>query len=67
MNISREGVNGNLRLSFGDDVANYTVSRLNPVAEASNLMLLAEAVASLQGETLTDLISRSEFRLVPEQ
>ena len=66
MTILREGVNGNLRLSFGDDVANYTVSRLNPVAEADSLILLAEAVATLQGETLTDLVNRSEFRLFPE-
>ena len=66
LTISREGVNGNLRLSFGEDVANYTVSRLNPNAEAGSLLLLAEAVATLQGEALTDLVSRSEFRLFPE-
>jgi len=65
LTVSREGVNSNIRLSF-DDVANYTVSRLNPNAEAGSLLSLAEAVATLQGETPTDLISRSEFRLIPE-
>jgi len=66
LTVSREGVNSNIRLSFGEDVANYSVSRLNPNAEAGSLLLLAEAVATLQGETPTDLISRSEFRLIPE-
>jgi len=66
LTVSREGVNGNLRLSFGENIANYTVSRLNPEAEAGSLLLLAEAVATLQGETPSDLVSRSEFRLIPE-
>ena len=66
MTILTEGVNGNLRLSFGEETANYTVSRLNPDAEAGDLLLLAEAVAILQGETPLDLVSRSEFRLIPE-
>ena len=66
LTILTEGVNGNIRLSFGEEAANYTVSRLNPDADADSLLLLAEAVAILQGVTPMDLISRSEFRLIPE-
>ena len=66
MTILTEGRTGNIRLSFGEEITNYTVSRLNPDAEASDLLLLAEAVSTLQGETPIDLISRSEFRLIPE-
>ena len=54
MTVSREGVNSNIRLSFGEDVANYSVSRLNPNAEAASLLSLAEAVATLQGKTRYD-------------
>jgi len=67
MSVSREGVSANLRLSFSDEnTANYTVSRLNPNAEAGSLLLLAEAVAALQGVSPVDLVSRSEFHLIPE-
>ena len=67
MTISTEALRGNLRLTYGnDDTWNYTVSRLNPEADASSLLLLAEAVSDLQGEELMDLINRSEFRLVSE-
>ena len=66
MTILTEGMNGNLRLSYGEETSNYTVSRLNPDAEAGSLLLLAEAVSILQGKEPLDLVSRSEFRLIPE-
>ena len=66
MAISTEALRGNLRLSYGDDVTNYTVSGLDAEADAGSLLLLAEAVGILQGEEPLDLINRSEFRLFPE-
>ena len=66
LSILTEGVNGNIKLSFGEETANYTVSRLNPDADADSLLLLAEAVSILQGITPLDLVSKSEYRLIPE-
>ena len=66
MTISTEAVRGNLRLSYGEDAWTYTVSRLNAEADASRLLLLAEAVSDLQGDVPMDLINRNEFRLVSE-
>jgi hypothetical protein len=72
MVISTEAVRGNIRLSYANDIDNdddkwsYTVSRLNAEADASSLLLLAEAVSELQGGVPLDLINRSEFRLISE-
>ncbi|MDR2648292.1 MAG: hypothetical protein LBB94_01025 [Clostridiales bacterium] len=66
MAILSEPARSSLRISFGDDAAGYTVSRLNTEASADSLLLLAEAVNMLQGAAPRDLIRTKEYRLVSD-
>ena len=63
MEVTTEAVRANLRISFGKDLWDYTVSRLSTEADAESLLLLAEAVSLLQGAEPLDLVSTKEYRL----
>ena len=65
MAVTSESVRASLRISYDDgETWNYTVSRLNTKADASSLMLLAEAVSTFQGADPADLLITSESQLV---
>ena len=65
MAVVSESVRSSLRISYdGGDTWNYTVSRLNTEAEAKNLLLLAEAISTLQGTAPAALVSTNEYQLV---
>jgi len=69
MAVTAEGKSGNLRLKYegaDDDTWTFAVSRLDPDADAASLLLLAEAVSDLQGETPVDLTNRCEFILISD-
>jgi len=64
MAILSESVRANLKISYGEDAWDYTVSRLDTEAAADSLLLLAEAISVFQGVEPMDLISTNEYRLV---
>jgi len=68
MAVVAESKSANLRLAYDDgtDKRTYSVSRLDPAADAASLILLAEAVCDLQGEMPIDLINRCEFTLISD-
>ena len=64
MAVLSEAIRANLKISYGEDAWDYTVSGLNPEANGYSLLLLAEAVSLFQGLEPLDLVSRNEYRLV---
>ena len=66
MAVLSESVRSSLRVGYGadDDAWNYTVSRLNPEADADSLVLLAEAMGVFQGVEPAELVSTDEYQLV---
>ena len=64
--ISTEAVRANLKICYGEDVKDFTVSSLDTEAGAGSMILLAEAVSLLQGVEPLDLLGTGEYRLVGE-
>ena len=61
--ISTEAIRANLKIRYGEDLKDFTVSRLDTEADAYSMILLAEAVSLFQGAAPADLLSTSEYRL----
>ena len=67
MAVATIPVRGNIRLGYDgpDDTKwSYTISRLNPDADADSLALLAEAANDLQGVVLLDIRNSAEYQLI---
>ena len=64
MTITTESIRANLKITYGEDTRDYTISRLDAGADANSLLLLAEAVSMFQGAAPLDLIRTCEFRLI---
>ena len=63
MDILTESVRANLKICYGEDMKDFTVSRLDTEADADSLMLLGQAVSLFQGAEPLDLLGTKEFKL----
>ena len=62
--ILTEAVRANLKICYGEDFKDFTVSRLDTEADPYSMILLAEAVSLFQGAEPLDLLGTSEYQLV---
>ena len=63
MAIIAEPSQGQLRIDYGSDSMKYTITKLDAIADADNLIQLAIAASELQGLDPLDLLFDCEFHL----